>query len=179
MPAIVSVGPRDVDDSADSHVGVALSCIGLEPERAWFGKKSLHKGRSIDAPQAMRRWAAIALTLLLGLILSGGSLGFLQVVAWAGMIVSRAHSEPVAEAILTTVDGKHPCAICRFLQGNHLPDPLIVPNKLELTKQAIVDGDHGAWYVGCAGVVSVLPLYDRRIVLDGVSEQPPLPPPRT
>jgi hypothetical protein len=63
----------------------------------------------------VRRIAAITLALLLGVILAGGHLALLQGVAWASMLISRASTAPLAVAVSTTFDGKHPCAICQEL----------------------------------------------------------------
>jgi hypothetical protein len=39
----------------------------------------------------------------------------LQVTAWTGMIVARAQTAPVAEAVETTLDGQHPCRLCKVI----------------------------------------------------------------
>jgi hypothetical protein len=65
---------------------------------------------------AVRRLAAIALSLLLGVILAGGHLALLQGVAWAGMLLARAGEQPLAIAVRTTFDGEHPCALCRAIE---------------------------------------------------------------
>ena len=44
--------------------------------------------------------------------LSGAHWVVLQGTAWTGMLVSRAVSTSVSEAISSTFDGQHPCAIC-------------------------------------------------------------------
>jgi len=37
----------------------------------------------------------------------------LQVVAWAGMIVSYSQEAPLGEAVVKTFDGEHPCNLCK------------------------------------------------------------------
>lgn len=46
------------------------------------------------------------------LYLSGAHWILLQGTAWTGMLVSRAISTSVSEALSSTFDGQHPCAMC-------------------------------------------------------------------
>lgn len=46
------------------------------------------------------------------LYLSGAHWMALQCTAWTGMLVSRAISTSVPEALSSTFDGQHPCALC-------------------------------------------------------------------
>jgi hypothetical protein len=39
--------------------------------------------------------------------------GFLQSVAWVGMVVSYSQDAPLREALAKTFDGKHPCPLCK------------------------------------------------------------------
>ena len=41
--------------------------------------------------------------------------GFLQSVAWVGMVVNYSQSGTVTEALAKTFDGKHPCALCKTI----------------------------------------------------------------
>ena len=41
--------------------------------------------------------------------------GFLQSVAWMGMVVSYSHDATVGEALVKTFDGKHPCPLCQAI----------------------------------------------------------------
>jgi Tfp pilus assembly protein PilV len=52
------------------------------------------------------------LILCCALYLSGAHWMLLQATAWTGMIVMRAQRAPMAEAVQTTFDGKHPCRMC-------------------------------------------------------------------
>jgi hypothetical protein len=38
---------------------------------------------------------------------------FMQAVAWTGMVISYAQEAPLAEAVVKTFDGQHPCALCK------------------------------------------------------------------
>jgi hypothetical protein len=39
--------------------------------------------------------------------------GFLQVVAWTGMVISYSQEGSVTEAVVKTFDGDHPCGLCK------------------------------------------------------------------
>ena len=39
--------------------------------------------------------------------------GFLQSVAWVSMVVSYSQDAPLNEAVAKTLDGKHPCSLCK------------------------------------------------------------------
>jgi hypothetical protein len=41
--------------------------------------------------------------------------GFLQSVAWVGMVVNYSQEGTVGEALAKTLDGKHPCALCKAI----------------------------------------------------------------
>ena len=41
--------------------------------------------------------------------------GFLQSVAWVGMVVNYSQDGTVGEALAKTLDGKHPCALCKAI----------------------------------------------------------------
>ena len=41
--------------------------------------------------------------------------GFLQSVAWVGMVVNYSQDGTVGEAFAKTFDGKHPCALCKAI----------------------------------------------------------------
>ncbi len=52
------------------------------------------------------------LLLTCALYLSGAHWTVLQVTAWTGMLVARSQTSGVAEAVVTTFDGEHPCGLC-------------------------------------------------------------------
>jgi hypothetical protein len=39
--------------------------------------------------------------------------GFLQTVAWVGMVVNYSQEAPFKDAVVMTFDGKHPCSLCK------------------------------------------------------------------
>ncbi|MCX6921740.1 MAG: hypothetical protein NT154_00750 [Verrucomicrobia bacterium] len=41
--------------------------------------------------------------------------GFLQSVAWVGMVVNYSQDGTFGEALAKTFDGKHPCALCKAI----------------------------------------------------------------
>lgn len=41
--------------------------------------------------------------------------GILQSVAWLGMVVNYSQDGTVGEALAKTLDGKHPCALCKAI----------------------------------------------------------------
>jgi hypothetical protein len=53
---------------------------------------------------------AIALALAFSI---GVHWGFLQSVAWVGMVVNYAQEGSVGKALAKTFDGNHPCALCK------------------------------------------------------------------
>jgi len=51
---------------------------------------------------------------LLTLLLLGGHVGLIQVVAWASMLAERAPQQGLAAAARSTFDGSAPCPLCRM-----------------------------------------------------------------
>jgi hypothetical protein len=41
--------------------------------------------------------------------------GFLQSVAWVGMVINYSQDGSVGEALTKTFDGKHPCSLCKAI----------------------------------------------------------------
>jgi hypothetical protein len=68
---------------------------------------------------AVTRFGSLLLALVLGVLLAGGHLAVLQVVAWAGMIASRSATTSLVEAVETTFDGQHPCSLCQAIRQVH------------------------------------------------------------
>jgi hypothetical protein len=60
----------------------------------------------------MRSFLHKVIIVSCALYLSGAHWVLLQGTAWTGMFVSRAISTSVAEALSSTFDGQHPCAMC-------------------------------------------------------------------
>ena len=60
----------------------------------------------------LRRCTALALMVML----VGGHVAGLQLVAWCSMFVARVASAPtVCSAVVSTLDGSAPCALCRVV----------------------------------------------------------------
>ena len=104
----------------------------------------------------------------------------LQSVAWTTMLIQRAQSGTLAEAIETTFDGKHPCMLCLVVKDGRASEreqsatPANTPTsilKLELCLWATPV----SW--------SPRPGLERGAASEGLGfrtrpETPPLPPPR-
>ena len=57
---------------------------------------------------------ASRLIVILALLASvGGHWAVLQSVAWTRMIIERTHADSFATAVKTTLDGDHPCDMCK------------------------------------------------------------------
>ena len=57
---------------------------------------------------------ASRLLVILALLASvGGHWAVLQSVAWTRMIIERAQADSFAAAVQTTLDGEHPCEMCK------------------------------------------------------------------
>ena len=61
---------------------------------------------------SVRIVTASALVLTLGL-----HWAILQTIAWTGMMVHYALAAPLSQAVAKTFDGKHPCALCKFIKS--------------------------------------------------------------
>ena len=64
----------------------------------------------------MRSIAFKLLVAVCALHVSGAHWCALQALAWTGMIVSRSQTATVSEAVSTTFDGDHPCALCQVVE---------------------------------------------------------------
>ena len=68
-------------------------------------------------------------TFILALLLISGHTAGLQLVAWSGMFVDRLATAPTAmQALVSTVDGTRPCALCRVvadLQDHNQPNGVL------------------------------------------------------
>jgi len=113
---------------------------------------------------------AAALALSIGL-----HWGFLQSVAWVGMVVNYSQSSGFGEALEKTLDGKHPCALCKVIaQGKQSEKKSEYPTagkQLEFSYSQSV-------FVFCAPMHfwEVGGLDERAAASNG---PPPVPPPRS
>ncbi len=78
--------------------------------------------RAVDTGALLRQNAAVIfaaarfgrLLVVLALVASiGGHWALLQSVAWTQMLVERTQAASFGEAVKTTFDGAHPCAMCK------------------------------------------------------------------
>ena len=135
-------------------------------------------------PEPLKRACQILLVLMSCLHLCGGSLGFLQLMAWAGMAVTYTAESGVAEGLKETFDGEHPCPLCVAIAAAEGKEsepgepgaPL--PQSIErLAKQVIWLADESMPLMPeVVEVVVVLPEVLERSGRGG--EMPPVPPPR-
>jgi hypothetical protein len=135
-------------------------------------------------PEPLKRACQILLVLMSCLHLCGGSLGFLQLMAWAGMAVTYTAESGVAEGLKETFDGEHPCPLCVAIAAAEGKEsepgepgaPL--PQSIErLAKQVIWLAEAGMPLMpevveGVVVLPEVLELSGRGV------EMPPVPPPR-
>ena len=101
----------------------------------------------------------------------------LQSIAWTGMLIRYSQEgRSVATALAMTLDGKHPCKLCRVTESGRrsgLPATQVVPiQKLDLFAQELPE----AWNPDARLTSSVLPLTP---TWEGRPSAPPVPPPRT
>lgn len=125
----------------------------------------------------------ITLLLLLSLRLLGGDGGVLQVVAWGGMLVSRAPEMGVAAAMETTFDGNHPCPLCTAIretekpaeESTPLPENVLAKLKLKDTVPAhdlVIPPPSAEWRAALA------PAGQDYQVARTRRDAPPVPPPQ-
>jgi hypothetical protein len=135
-------------------------------------------------PEPLKRACQILLVLMTCLHLCGGSLGFLQLMAWAGMAVTYTAESGMVEGLKETFDGEHPCPLCVAIAAAEGKEsepgepgaPL--PQSIErLAKQVIwlAEASTPLMLEVVEGVV-VLPEVVERSGRGG--EMPPVPPPR-
>lgn len=105
---------------------------------------------------------------------TGGHWALLQTVAWVGMAIQFSQTDDFSTAIQKTLDGKHPCKICKVVEDGRKSTPQQEMQKVQ-TKPDFFCG---------AKVVFAMPTLDYPIVNFSPSlmlprtEAPPLPPPR-
>ena len=100
--------------------------------------------------------------------------GFLQSVAWLGMVVSYSQHDGIGEALEKTFDGKHPCSLCKAIaegkKSERKPEAAPVIKKFEFSYSA-------------ATFVFVAPSNYSEVVWpesvgSSLARTPPVPPPR-
>lgn len=83
----------------------------------------------------------IVMALALFLV-AGGHWAMLQSVAWAGMVKDFSRTGSIAEAVTKTLDGKHPCLMCKKIASaqaheEKTPASLKVDKKYEVFVKAL------------------------------------------
>ncbi len=126
----------------------------------------------------MRSFIHKLLILCCAVYLGGAHWLLLQVTAWTGMIVSRAQITSVRDAVGSTLDGSHPCNICRAIKRGQNDEDSQQP-KTAWTKR--VDDGKLILLVRCQlppialGGEIVWPIYAS--CTSQLAEAPPTPPP--
>lgn len=99
---------------------------------------------------------------------------FLQSLAWMGMVINYSHNATLTEALVKTLDGKHPCALCKEIakgkqseKKSGFPLPLKKFEFLAVEAQFIFTAPRNSWRLVAADDF-----------LKSVFRTPPTPPPR-
>ena len=82
---------------------VLANCFRLLLDSTWARYRVV--GVTARLPKLL---IALALVFSIGLHWT-----LLQVVAWTGMVISYSQEAPLAEAVVKTFDGNHPCSLCK------------------------------------------------------------------
>ncbi len=118
---------------------------------------------------------ASRLIVILALLASiGGHWALLQSVAWTRMIIERTHADSFATAVQTTLDGAHPCDLCKRItegkQNEQEPEKSLVKVKMDMLCER--------------RIIAIAPPSEPIIFQSGPTEgtprteRPPVPPPR-
>ena len=107
------------------------------PGRAMFFRCTSRAIPLAHAPVAIVLRKASRLIVILALLASiGGHWALLQSVAWTRMIIERTHTDSFATAVQTTLDGEHPCDLCKRItegkQQEQQPEKLQVKVKVDM-----------------------------------------------
>ena len=113
---------------------------------------------------------AVALACSLGL-----HWGFLQSVAWVGMVVTYSQDAPLGEALIRTFDGKHPCPLCREIakgkQSEKKSEAMLSLKKLEGLNLVLA--------IVISPPASFPSIEAQEVFAEALAHAPPTPPPRT
>ena len=125
----------------------------------------------------MRSIAFKFLAVVCALYVSGAHWCALQAFAWTGMLVSRAQATTVSEAVATTFDGDHPCALCQAVEDAQQREK---ENDSALLLEALAKVS----YLRPAALAVPMPTSEAMIFCERVRlvcprvDAPPLPPPK-
>jgi hypothetical protein len=108
----------------------------------------------------------------------GGHWAALQVLAWAQMVQTYSQDGSLIEAVTRTLDGKHPCALCRKVSEGRRRERHIPTTTLKAQKKADVLAESLARKL--RRPFSTDATYPRvtDTIADGRTEPPPRPVPR-
>jgi hypothetical protein len=100
--------------------------------------------------------------------------GFLQAVAWVGMLVNYSQDGTVGEAVAKTFDGKHPCALCKAIAAG---------KKSEKKSEFPITGKKYEFSYSATAFVFSAPTHfweesGLEVRADSLSHSPPVPPPK-
>ena len=118
---------------------------------------------------------ASRLVVILALLASiGGHWAVLQSVAWTRMLIERTQADSFAAAVQTTLDGAHPCDMCKRItegkQNEQQPEKAQVKVKMDLLceRRVIAIGPPSEPMIFQSATAEGMPR----------AERPPVPPPR-
>ena len=101
--------------------------------------------------------------------------GFLQSVAWVGMVVNYSQSGTVTEALTKTFDGKHPCPLCKAVAAGKAEEEKS-DFTLELKKLEYPPAQ-GRFDLVAPTQFRLLP--QSGFSTEALTHEPPVPPPRS
>ncbi len=121
-----------------------------------------------------KKFAQLLLVLTL-VVTIGGHWAVLQSVAWVGMAVSYSKDAPLAEALVKTFDGNHPCALCKAVNAGKQAEQKQATLKSEIKIDWCVTRDTSLLDAPMPfTVISGKPVFALPR-----AESPPTPPPRS
>lgn len=104
----------------------------------------------------------------------------LQVVGWVSMAVEFSRTRPMATALEMTFDGKHPCELCKLVQGkgplSEGEEPSHPESKSEIKLLAATIWENPLGRLSRSCLISSIP--DEQRLASLARERPLLPPPR-
>jgi len=100
--------------------------------------------------------------------------GFLQSVAWVGMVVNYSQGGGVGQALVKTFDGKHPCALCKAVaegkKSEKKSETILSLKKFEGLNQALA--------IVISPPASFPSIEAQEAFPEALAHAPPTPPPR-
>ena len=112
------------------------------------------------------------------LVLCGGHLATLQVVAWTGMVVSYSARDGFVAGVKNTFDGEHPCSLCKAVKKGQQQEeqkPASVQSRVQKI-EALALSPRPLPLVREASLISFW--QGMEISVEARMERPPVPPPR-